>query len=221
LFKIVNVGSKRKALTLSEKQYIICEVGANKLLTCAEIAKCPGFAPSSLSKFMFARGKILKPESKCGSQCKKRKKSGANKELQKILVERFQQMRAGIISTDGPVLHAKAMEITLWLNIDNFKALNRWLRQFKQMHDVMYGNMCGESGSISQDTVDHWTNETLPDLIQGHEDRNIFSADETALLYSLMPDKSLYMNVKPARLEIKERNASQYSSAPIQMVWRS
>jgi hypothetical protein len=42
-------------------------------------------------------------------------------------------------------------------------------------------------------TADHWTNETLPALIQGNEGRNIFSADETALFYSLMPSKSLHM----------------------------
>jgi hypothetical protein len=89
------------------------------------------------------------------------------------------------------------------------------------MLDIMYGNMCGESGSFSQDIVNHWTNETLPDLIHGNEGRKIFSADETALFNSLIPDKSVYMKVKPARVERRERNTSKYHFAPMKMVWRS
>jgi hypothetical protein len=67
LFKIANMGTERRALTLSEKQHIIHGADANKLLTCAEMAKCLGLAPSSLSKIMLVREKILE-ESKCGSQ---------------------------------------------------------------------------------------------------------------------------------------------------------
>jgi hypothetical protein len=49
--------------------------------------------------------------------------------------------------------------------------------------------MCAESGSVSQDTVTHWTNETSG-LIQGYEGTNISIADETLFLYPLMPDNS-------------------------------
>jgi hypothetical protein len=72
-------------------------------------------------------------------------KTGANKELEKILVEWFQHMRADNVSIDGPELHAKAIEIALRLNTDNFKASNRWLHRFKQRHDITYRNGFGES----------------------------------------------------------------------------
>jgi hypothetical protein len=43
----------------------------------------------------------------------------------------------------------------------------------------------------SQDYVDHWINESLPALLNCYELKDIFNTDETALFYSLMPDKSL------------------------------
>jgi hypothetical protein len=49
----------------------------------------------------------------------------------------------------------------------------------------------GESGSVSQDSVDHWINESLSALLNGYELKDILNADETALFYSLMPDNSL------------------------------
>jgi hypothetical protein len=56
---------------------------------------------------------------------------------------------------------------------------------------VGYRVVSGESGSVSQDSVDHWINESLPTLLNDYELKDISKADGTALFYSLMPDKSL------------------------------
>jgi hypothetical protein len=85
-------------------------------------------------------------------------KLGANDELEKILLEWFQQMCSDNIPINGPILREKANEIALCLNIDNFKASNGWLLRFKLRHDVGYRVVSGESGSVSQDSVDHWIN---------------------------------------------------------------
>jgi hypothetical protein len=56
---------------------------------------------------------------------------------------------------------------------------------------VGYRVLSGEGGSVSQDSLDHWINESLPALLNGYELKYIFNADETALFYSLILDKSL------------------------------
>jgi hypothetical protein len=56
---------------------------------------------------------------------------------------------------------------------------------------VGYWVVSGESGSVSQDSVDHWINESLPALLNGYKLKDIYNTDETALFYSLMQDKSL------------------------------
>jgi hypothetical protein len=48
----------------------------------------------------------------------------------------------------------------------------------------------GESNSVSQNSVDHWINVSLLALLNGYEIKT-FNADETALFYSLMLDRSL------------------------------
>jgi hypothetical protein len=42
---------------------------------------------------------------------------------------------------------------------------------------------------VNAKTVDHRINESLPEMILGYKSRHIFNADETARVYSLMPDK--------------------------------
>jgi hypothetical protein len=66
---------------------------------------------------------------------------------------------------------------------------------------VGYRVISGESGIVSQDSVDHWINESLPSLLNGYELKYIFNADETALFYSFMPDKSLNKEGKPGQVE--------------------
>jgi hypothetical protein len=86
-------------------------------------------------------------------------KLGANNELEKIPLEWFQQMRSDNVPINGPILREKANEIAFRLNIDNFKASNGWLHRYKMRHDVGYRVVSGESGSISQDSVDYWIHE--------------------------------------------------------------
>jgi hypothetical protein len=47
--------------------------------------------------------------------------------------------------------------------------------------------VCGEIGSLGEETVEHWK-ESLPNLLQDYEPRNIFNADETGLFNNLLPN---------------------------------
>jgi hypothetical protein len=81
-------------------------------------------------------------------------------------------MRSDNFPINGPILREKANEIALRLRIDDFKASNGWLHRFKLRHDVGCRVMIGESGSVSQDSVDHWINYSLPALLNGYEFRH-------------------------------------------------
>jgi hypothetical protein len=154
IFKIELVmANKRKKLTISDKLNVIGEVEAHPNIPRIEMANCLGLPPSTLSKIMLSKEKITHAKCKCGAQAKKSKnmKLGANDELEKILLEWFQQMRSDNVPINGPILREKANEITLRLNIDNFKASNGWLHRFKLRQDVGYRVVSGESGSVSQD----------------------------------------------------------------------
>jgi hypothetical protein len=78
---------------------------------------------------MLNKSKIIEEERKCGAHSKKRTniKLGANKGLENILLEWFQQMCSENTPISRPVLCQKAADIGLHLKQDNFKASNGWL----------------------------------------------------------------------------------------------
>ncbi|KAJ4447755.1 hypothetical protein ANN_09763 [Periplaneta americana] len=68
--------------------------------------------------------------------------------------------------------------IALRLKVNNFRASKGWLHRFKQ-HDITYKNVCDESATVSDESVDHWKDNVLPRLIEGYDAKHIFNTDET------------------------------------------
>jgi len=118
---ILDKDTKRK-ITLSEKLNVIHEVEVNSMTLQVEIANRLGLAPSSLSRIMLNKNKIIEGEMKCGAHSKKRMniKLGANEGLEKILLEWFQQMRSVNVPISRPILCQKATDIALRLKNRQF-----------------------------------------------------------------------------------------------------
>jgi hypothetical protein len=49
--------------------------------------------------------------------------------------------------------------------------------------------VCGESGIVKVCNVEHWK-KYLPDLLQGHEQKTIFNADEMGLFSNLLHNQT-------------------------------
>jgi hypothetical protein len=107
IFKIELVmANKRKKLMISDKLNVISEAEAHPNVPHIEMANHLGLPPSTLNKIVLSKEKITDAEGKCGAQAKKRKnmKLGANDELEKILLEWFQQMRSDNVLINGSSL---------------------------------------------------------------------------------------------------------------------
>ena len=72
----------------------------------------------------------------------------------------------------------------------NFKVSNGWFEKFKERHGLSFKKLCGESEEVDAATVNGWRKEQLKSLLEKYEPDDIFTADETALYYKLLPDKS-------------------------------
>ncbi|KAH7976899.1 hypothetical protein HPB52_021476 [Rhipicephalus sanguineus] len=99
--------------------------------------------------------------------------------LKTILAKKdsMRQMRQRI-AVDGAILKEKTETVALRCSTDDFKASNGWLDRFKKRSGVVYSRCCGESASVSSDTVEKWT-ALLPELIQEYKLSDVFNADET------------------------------------------
>jgi hypothetical protein len=86
-FAVLDIDTKQKKITLSEKLNVICEAEANSMMLWLEIANCLGLALSSLSRIMLNKNKSIEENMKCRVHSKKKRniKLGANEGSEKIL----------------------------------------------------------------------------------------------------------------------------------------
>jgi len=54
----------------------------------------------------------------------------------------------------------------------------------------VFRKLCGESASVREEICHEWKTN-LQDLLKDYEPHNVFNADETALFYKCLPDKTM------------------------------
>ncbi|XP_065218086.1 tigger transposable element-derived protein 6-like [Planococcus citri] len=181
---------ERKVLSLAEKLSIINECDKNVGAKQCDLAKSFGIPTSSLRTILSKR-KAIEDASEEFESKRKKIRCGKHDELEKILLDWFTQARAMNIPIDGPLLKSKGLEIAKKLGIDNFNASDGWLHRFRSRHGVLHKKISGEAESVDDDCVTSWMKNVLPSLLAGYAPADVFNADECALFYKLMPDKSM------------------------------
>jgi hypothetical protein len=89
----------------------------------------------------------------------------------------------------GALVATKANDFAKQLGME-FECNDGWLHRFKTRHDITLRLVSGEGQSVSLTSVENWK-ERLPTLLEGYEPRNVYNADETALFWQLIPNKTL------------------------------
>ena len=79
-----------------------------------------------------------------------------NEEVNNIILEFFIKCRAQNIPVTGPMLQAKAAEITSSLQIEKFTASNGWLEAFRHRNNISFSALCGESANVDKEAADDW-----------------------------------------------------------------
>ena len=65
-----------------------------------------------------------------------------------------------------------------------------WPSLWKKRHDVAYGSISRENAAVDKDVYDDWKQWTLQPILSRNDPNDIFNADETALYWQLLPDKT-------------------------------
>ncbi|XP_051170921.1 tigger transposable element-derived protein 6-like [Leptopilina boulardi] len=177
---------KLKVLSLSDKLKIVSEFESGKLRDVLT-------SEYGLSESTFYR--IIREKDSIKSECFeghgniKRKRVVEFPDLEKCLLEWLKQVLDKNIPIDGPLLKGKAQVFAKKLGIQNFAASNGWLEGFKKRHNLVFKNKVGEIKSGDQDVCNEWT-ENLPTLLKEYDANNIYNADETALFFKCLPNKT-------------------------------
>ena len=88
----------------------------------------------------------------------------------------------------GPQIAEKGRQIAAALGKPEFKGSNGWLEKWKKCYNLTQFSICGESGTVSGETVDSWK-ERLPEILQGYKKENILNLDETGCFWKALPDR--------------------------------
>ena len=202
------MAAKRKQIDLETKLEIINN--ANKL-TPSELAIKYGLAVSTISTIVANKDKILEHFSQNNIKSNNKRMRCSNfPEIEDSLNMWFNNaITQPNITIDGPVMKAQALKYANLHGIHDFKASNGWLDAFRKRNNISYRNVIGESGLVDKTLVDNYRDVVLPSLIKDYESHNIFNADETALFYKAMPNKTLiYKNLPANHVKVNKERLS-------------
>ena len=158
---------RKQAFSLDFKMQILREVDEKKL-SKAEIAKKNNIAQSTLSTFLKNRQSIEEAVLSSSFQPNRKRLRTVNETHQTIdsaLFTWVKQARAVNLPLSGPLMCSQAIAIAQNLGVD-FEPNPSWLQRFKDRHGIVYKEMSGEAASVSNETVNKWTETTLPSIIE-------------------------------------------------------
>lgn len=185
------VFNKRWSISLEMKLRILESVDKHQIPK-TEIAKLYNIPKSTLFTIIKNRDAIIKAKESNGPRNRLHNKMAKYPLLEKALIEWVKSMRSNNMPVNGIVLKAKAQAFAKEFNVNNeFKASDGWLQNFKMRNGLIFKELCGESSSVDFETVTQWRYTTMEKLINEYNEEDIFNADETALFYKLLPEKSL------------------------------
>jgi len=191
--------SKRKCLSIKEKKLILDEL--DKGVKKKHIALKFGIPPNSLSTIIKNRDKI----GNCESTNSKRLKTCVYEDVDEAVLKWIQTMRDKNVPISGPFITEKALDFAKTLGHDEFRGSSGWLEKFKRRHGIVAKVISGESKDVDDNDSENWITETVSKILKDYKPENIFNADETALFFQCLPQKTLTFKKKNALEENKAK----------------
>lgn len=183
---------KLKTLNLEDKVCLIKDVEKNPNVKKKDIALKYGIPPNTLSTILKEKENILR-RYESENPLSKRQKLCAFPEVESALFKWFQQYRnqENSVPISGTLLREKAMVFAELLKIENFNASAGWLEKFKARHNIVFRTLHGEAKDVPQEICEQWINDTLPKLLQGYNEDDVFNIDEMGLFFKCLPNKTM------------------------------
>ena len=181
---------KRKAIDLSTKVQIIerIEAGEKQAKVCGdyELSKqtvSTIFSNKQKIKEAFEQNRLV--------DTRKKIRSATYSDIDEAMEKWYTQVRAKGLPVSGPLLIEKPKRFAELLKVDDFKASQGWIDKFKTRHGLKCKVLAGEAESVSDATVQNWTDDVLPKHLEGWQAKNVFNCDESGLFWKMLPNRTL------------------------------
>lgn len=203
---------KQIRLTLNQKVTVLKKL--NEGIRANRLAKDFGVSESAISQIKNKRSEILAAvSSTCHEVKKKTLRQPEYPEVEQKLFEWFQKQRERNCPMNGPILKAKAKDIFTKLfpeKAENkFTTSEGWFNNFKRRRGIRFLKICGEILSSDSTTVTQFVHHFRNKITEMElTNAQIYNADESALYYRLLPDRTYVASCEktaPGRKIQKER----------------
>lgn len=181
---------KRRNLPFAVKLEIINRVerGEKK----SDVAAAYKIPRSTLSTILKNKAEIRdKADKRPGARGARRVRTAVYEDVEAAVYKWFVDVRSRNLPVSGPMIEQKAKDMAFLLGREDFQGGSGWLQRFKERHEIVGKAVTGESRAVDFDSVNKWMQENWPDITARYEPRNIFNADETALFWQMLPNRTL------------------------------
>jgi len=106
-------------------------------------------------------------------------------------LEWFKIQRSKNIPISGLILQEKATEFGKSFNKIDFQCSSSWITRFRQIHNIVFGKISGESTSVPVGVSENCLEHVWPSLRKNYTNCDIYNAGEIVLFYRLTPFQTL------------------------------
>lgn len=187
---------QQPANDLERKVMILKDVNAG--VSRQEIMKKYDVKRSTLSDYVKNQAKIFEAfDSGKFTGKRKRLRTAAHPKLEDALLRWITDMRNSQLPFSGPLICQQAERYALRMNIESFSAYEGWFARFRERHGLVFRNVCGEKAAVDERRIADWKTTELPQYLARYEPANVFNADETALFFKALPEKTITFKGDP------------------------
>lgn len=208
------MASKPKQNRLSLEQKVTVLKKLDEGVRANRLASDYGVTESAISQIKRKRSEILAAVTSTYQGVKKKTLHKEEyPEVEQKLYDWFQKQRERNCPINGPLFKAKAKDIfkTLFPEKEEkeFEASEGWLWKFKRRRGIRFLKICGEILSSDSTAITPFVHRFRSKVQEmGLSNNQIYNADESALYYRLLPDKTYVASCEktaPGRKIQKER----------------
>eukprot|EP00102_Acyrthosiphon_pisum_P015339 XP_008185849.1 PREDICTED: tigger transposable element-derived protein 4-like [Acyrthosiphon pisum] len=171
-----------RQFTLDEKIGIIVrlENGEKNSVITKEFGTC-----SSKTSTIWKNRDKLKNMFQTTSLNAKRLRTAHHKDLEEAALVWFKQQRSLNVPISGPILQTKIDQLAEKMKTENVEYSASWIQRFRQLHNIGFGKISGESSTVNTDICFNWLANVWPSLRAGYCDDEIYNADEAGLFFQI------------------------------------
>lgn len=151
-----------------------------------DVAREFGIGYSTVKKIKKNEDEILKKASG-GNLLRKRCRPSPNEEVGNALIAWYHEMKAENVPITGPIMLEKAKELAAVFGHEDFNPSHGWLERLKARNNIRFKPLPNRTISNNREEPAEWVKDILPKLIEGYDPNDVFNADETTLLYKVVP----------------------------------